>query len=78
MIMDVKYKIPPTVSMECADLIKKMLQRLPEKRISIFDIQNHEWIRGWAEEGEQGEGEVILSCHGYCGESFLYFFCRPP
>ncbi|XP_021943903.1 SNF-related serine/threonine-protein kinase [Folsomia candida] len=60
MIMDVKYKIPPTVSMECADLIKKMLQRLPEKRISIFDIQNHEWIRGWAEEGEQGEGETPL------------------
>jgi len=38
------YKIPDTVSQECADLLKKMLQIDPLKRISTDEICTHNWI----------------------------------
>ncbi|OHS97745.1 CAMK family protein kinase [Tritrichomonas foetus] len=40
-IMRASYKIPNSVSEQCSDLIKKMLQIDPQKRISLEDICKH-------------------------------------
>ena len=38
------YSLPDTVSENCQDLIKRILQVDPEKRISLYDIKNHPWM----------------------------------
>uniref|UniRef100_W5M699 SNF-related serine/threonine-protein kinase n=1 Tax=Lepisosteus oculatus TaxID=7918 RepID=W5M699_LEPOC len=45
-IMDCQYSVPPHVSEECRDLISHMLQRDPEKRASLQQIEGHPWLRG--------------------------------
>ena len=39
------YKIPSSVSKDCADLISKMLKLNPDERISLKDISNHPWVK---------------------------------
>ena len=38
------YDLPDTISKECQDLIKKILQIDPNKRISIQEIKEHPWM----------------------------------
>ncbi|XP_034974777.2 SNF-related serine/threonine-protein kinase [Zootoca vivipara] len=46
MILDCRYETPPHVSSECADLIAQMLQRDPQKRASLEQIESHPWLQG--------------------------------
>jgi serine/threonine protein kinase len=39
-----------SISTECRDLIKKMLEKKPEKRISVREILDHPWIANYKEE----------------------------
>ncbi|KEF61281.1 CAMK/CAMKL/GIN4 protein kinase [Exophiala aquamarina CBS 119918] len=39
------YYLPPTLSVEASDLIQRILQKRPEKRISMDDIWTHPLIR---------------------------------
>jgi len=39
------YSLPDTVSNECRDLLKKMIQINPDKRITIHEIKNHPWMK---------------------------------
>ncbi|CAM1298173.1 SNRK (predicted) [Pycnogonum litorale] len=45
MILDCKYTIPCYVSEGCRSLINQMLIRAPEKRATLEDIANNEWLR---------------------------------
>ena len=38
------YSIPDFLSNECKDLIKKMLEINPDKRISLEEIKEHKWV----------------------------------
>ncbi|XP_058057128.1 serine-rich adhesin for platelets [Anopheles bellator] len=51
MIMDCKYTMPPHVSDGCRNLISKMLVRAPEKRATLHQIAQDEWLM----EGSCGE-----------------------
>ncbi|XP_052869708.1 uncharacterized protein LOC128275292 [Anopheles cruzii] len=51
MIMDCKYTMPPHVSDGCRNLISKMLVRAPEKRATLHQIAQDEWLM----EGSSGE-----------------------
>ncbi|XP_066467134.1 SNF-related serine/threonine-protein kinase-like [Tiliqua scincoides] len=46
MILDCRYIIPPHVSSQCADLISQMLQRNPQHRASLEQIESHPWLQG--------------------------------
>ncbi|XP_062997089.1 SNF-related serine/threonine-protein kinase-like [Elgaria multicarinata webbii] len=46
MILDCRYSIPPGVSSQCADLIAQMLQRDPQHRASLEQIESHPWLLG--------------------------------
>ncbi|XP_054856366.1 SNF-related serine/threonine-protein kinase-like [Eublepharis macularius] len=46
MILDCRYTIPSHVSSPCADLISQMLQRNPQQRASLEQIENHPWLQG--------------------------------
>ena len=37
--------MPPTLGSSAKDLISRMLQVDPSKRIKIYDIKNHPWLR---------------------------------
>ena len=39
-----QYEIPDFLSDECKDLIKKMMQINPEKRINLEEIKRHKWV----------------------------------
>ena len=39
------YSLPNTISKNCQDLIKKILEIDPNKRINIHDIKNHPWMK---------------------------------
>ncbi|KAH3663468.1 hypothetical protein WICMUC_005907 [Wickerhamomyces mucosus] len=43
-IAKVDLKIPPFISTDAADLIRKLLQYDPEKRFPLVDVKNHPWI----------------------------------
>lgn len=43
-IMTSEFKFPAHFSTQFKDLLSKMLQKKPEKRISINDILKHEWL----------------------------------
>lgn len=43
-IVKVDLRIPPFVSLEAADLIKKLLRYEPNKRLSLHSLQRHPWI----------------------------------
>ena len=44
-ITEGKYSLPNTISENCQDLIKKILEIDPNKRINIHDIKNHPWMK---------------------------------
>nr|XP_020653585.1 SNF-related serine/threonine-protein kinase-like [Pogona vitticeps]XP_020653586.1 SNF-related serine/threonine-protein kinase-like [Pogona vitticeps] len=46
MILDCRYVVPPHVSSPCADLISRMLQRNPQCRASLEEIESHPWLQG--------------------------------
>ena len=39
------YSLPNTISEECQDLIKKIIQVNPDKRITLHEIKNHPWMK---------------------------------
>ena len=39
------YSLPNTISKNCQDLIKKILEIDPNNRINIHDIKNHPWMK---------------------------------
>lgn len=43
-ILACNYKIPSFVSAAAKDLIQSLLQKTPNKRISLKDIRDHEWF----------------------------------
>ncbi|KAK9388891.1 kinase-like domain-containing protein [Lipomyces mesembrius] len=43
-ISKVDLKIPPSVSVEAADLIRRLLQHQPERRFPLDQIPDHPWI----------------------------------
>eukprot|EP01006_Ploeotia_vitrea_P015582 TRINITY_DN45127_c0_g1_i1.p1 TRINITY_DN45127_c0_g1~~TRINITY_DN45127_c0_g1_i1.p1 ORF type:complete len:405 (+),score=12.59 TRINITY_DN45127_c0_g1_i1:55-1269(+) len=45
-IVKAKYNLPATVSQPAQDLIKALLVRQPERRPSLQEILEHEWITG--------------------------------
>ena len=48
-ISKVDLKFPSFVSPEAQDLIKKLLQHKPEKRISLEQVLSHSWIKQFSE-----------------------------
>jgi 5'-AMP-activated protein kinase catalytic alpha subunit len=44
-IKEGKYSLPDTISKNCQDLIKRILQIDPDKRINLYDIKNHPWMK---------------------------------
>ncbi|XP_072303775.1 SNF-related serine/threonine-protein kinase-like [Eucyclogobius newberryi] len=46
MIMDCKYNVPAHISGACKDLIGLMLQRDPNKRATLAQIEGHDWLKG--------------------------------
>lgn len=44
MILDCKFFLPANLSEQCCDLIRRMIVRQPDRRISIADICAHEWL----------------------------------
>ena len=44
-ITEGKYSLPDTISKNCQDLIKRILQIDPDKRINLYDIKNHPWMK---------------------------------
>jgi len=43
-ILACSYKIPSSVSAAAKDLIQSLLERIPNKRISLKNIRDHEWF----------------------------------
>ncbi|QRV92476.1 aurora kinase [Ceratobasidium sp. AG-Ba] len=43
-ISSVSFQIPPHISREAADLIRKLLQHAPENRLPLSDVAVHPWI----------------------------------
>ena len=43
-ILRAEFTFPVPLSTECRDLIRKMLKRIPEERISIPEILQHPWV----------------------------------
>lgn len=43
-ISRVDLKIPPSVSPEAADLIRRLLQHDPNKRLPLEEVARHPWI----------------------------------
>jgi [calcium/calmodulin-dependent protein kinase] kinase len=43
-IRDAKFTLEPEVSKDVRDLLKRMLEKNPEKRIKVPDILNHPWL----------------------------------
>ncbi len=56
MIINTKLKIPssPKVSKNVKDLLTKILEKNPDKRASIYIIQNHPWVQEEAMERKEG------------------------
>ncbi len=52
MILDCKYNLPAHVSLECNDLISRMLVRDPEKRIKLDEITSHVWLQENSDEDD--------------------------
>ena len=44
-IMSADYQMPKFLSPECKDFITKILNTDPEKRLTINDIRNHNWMK---------------------------------
>lgn len=44
-ILNADYTIPETISEECADLIRKILNTDPKARFTIADIKAHSWYQ---------------------------------
>lgn len=44
-IMSADYQMPKFLSAECKDFITKILNTDPEKRFTISEIRNHNWMR---------------------------------
>jgi 5'-AMP-activated protein kinase catalytic alpha subunit len=42
-ILNCDYLIPGFITQACKDLIKKILNTDPEKRVTMQEIKNHEW-----------------------------------
>ena len=40
-----EFTIPPHVSADCADLLRKMLVTNPNERITLEQIQQHPWMK---------------------------------
>lgn len=44
-ILACKFKIPPEVSLEAADLIRRLLVKDVNKRLQVEEILKHPWVR---------------------------------
>ncbi len=60
--------LPAFISTEAKDLVKKLLAIDPERRINMWDLLKHPWVRdsmaGSSGEGEDGTAEADGSRHG--------------
>ncbi|UJR20972.1 hypothetical protein I4U23_024078 [Adineta vaga] len=55
MILDCCYKLPSTISIECQNLIHRMIVREPEKRATLDEIMSDVWYYQDTEEDEDDE-----------------------
>lgn len=46
LILECRFKVPPEVSVDCRDLIEKMIRLDPRERISLDDMLSHSWLSG--------------------------------
>ncbi|KAJ7652061.1 other/AUR protein kinase [Mycena polygramma] len=57
-IARVDLKFPATISVEAKDLIAKLLQYDPAKRVALTDVLRHPWIVKYRPEGTVREGSI--------------------
>ncbi|XP_022082300.1 SNF-related serine/threonine-protein kinase-like [Acanthaster planci] len=60
MIMDCKYFLPDHISEDCKNLISSMLQRDPEKRLTLEQIVNSAWLK---QGGAAKQMEPLITRH---------------
>ena len=70
-IMNGKYKCPRWVSIEAKDLLKKILNILPENRYNIEKIKNHPWFIKHSIYSIDHSSEEYLNEHVLCSLSLL-------
>ncbi|XP_068204278.1 serine/threonine-protein kinase SIK3 homolog [Palaemon carinicauda] len=63
LVVSGKFRVPFFMTSDCEDLIRKMLQVDPEKRVSIERILQHKWIL--QEEGIDPKVEEVLRHYEY-------------
>ena len=56
------YTIPDNISKECKDLISKMLEINPDKRINIEEIKKHKWVNMFNFNYMNSPGIVLDEC----------------
>ncbi|KAJ6569501.1 other/AUR protein kinase [Mycena capillaripes] len=57
-IARVDLKFPPTISVEAKDIISKLLQYDPGKRVALTEVLRHPWIVKYRPEGTVREGSA--------------------
>ncbi|KFB45355.1 AGAP001752-PA-like protein [Anopheles sinensis] len=72
MIMDCKYTMPSHVSDGCRNLISRMLVREPEKRATLHQIAQDEWLMEGSGE-ETPENQPLVSREQYNHITATYF-----
>ena len=58
-IIDGKFTMPGSISVDAADLLSLIIQTNPNKRISISEIKNHNW---WLRNSQELRGHVESCC----------------
>ena len=69
-----KFYIPSTLSLEAIDLLKKILEVDPRKRISIEGVKNHAWFK--LEENPLYKGINILIEHFPCDPKVVNYVIK--
>ncbi|KHJ84987.1 hypothetical protein OESDEN_15293 [Oesophagostomum dentatum] len=58
----VRFQFPPYVSSGARDLINKLLQRDPKKRLSLKEVMEHEWVQYHLRKRESTTASSKRSC----------------
>lgn len=71
-----KYEIPQYFSSEATDLIGKMLNPVPQLRISLDDMKKHSWFNGFVEEKVTDGGYNLKRQNAILSKMMSYGFPR--
>lgn len=61
MILDCSYKLPSTVSIECQNLIHRMIVRDPDQRAKLDEVMNDLWYKQDADDEDDTRSSTVLS-----------------